>query len=221
MSRPRSGRAGARRRAAQPRAHPLRDRAPDRPRRHRLHVDGRRRGRGRRRQGHALPPLRRPLVAAARADLRARAGVPGRADPRRAAAGPGRAAGRAPARLRRRGRCGSSTATRSTSRPASCWAAASATAIPSTPSTAPTSRYLLRQACGETAQPRVHGRRAAGPARGPAVPLPARGRARCRSTRSAPAGTRCATRCWPPPLRPAAPTQSPCRPAPRTQRPPP
>ena len=64
---PAPARAGARRRAAQPRAHPLRRRAADRARRHRVRLDGRRRRRGRRRQGHALPPLRRPLVAAARA----------------------------------------------------------------------------------------------------------------------------------------------------------
>ena len=109
-----AGRARARRRPPQPRADPLRDRAADRGEAASMHLDGRRRPRGGRRQGHAVPPLRRPRRAAARAHPRARAGVPGQPDPRPAAAGPGRA-GRASGCTRSASTCcASSTGTRST-----------------------------------------------------------------------------------------------------------
>ena len=61
----------------------MRGGAPGRRARHRRRVDGRRRRRGGRGQGDALPTLRRPLDAAARAHRGARARLPGRADPRR------------------------------------------------------------------------------------------------------------------------------------------
>ena len=63
--------------------------------------DGRGRRRGRRGQGHALPPLRRPREPRARGDLRVRVRAPGRAAARRAAARPRRAAAGAPDRVRR------------------------------------------------------------------------------------------------------------------------